>query len=251
MAIVLTLGSGKQRALRAAKAGMAAAAFVLCGLASVASLAADSVATAASGEVVHLSGTLSVTRADGAMLVLGQKSGVYPGDLLSTQKDSYAQINFTDGSSLTIRPYTQVKVESYSFVQHKPQEDSTFFRLIKGGLRTVTGLVGKRGNQGAYRIDTATATIGIRGSVGSTFHCAPSCANVAKGAEKLDAGTHHETHSGAYTMQTGDKFVVIGEGHSGFSNGVEIKVTPGGIGDGKVDLYVPTGGGLNDAAGCK
>ena len=37
----------------------------------------------------------------------------------------------------------------------------------------------------------------------------------------------------------------------GYSNGVEIKVTVGGIGGGKVDLYLPTGGGLKDAAGCK
>lgn len=245
MAIVLTLGSGKKGALRAAKAGIAAAAFVLCSLASVSALAA------ASGEVVHVSGTLSVQRPDGAILVLGQKSEIYPGDLLSTQKDSYAQINFTDGSSLTIRPYTQVKVESYNYVQDKPQEDSAFFRLVKGGLRTVTGLVGKRGNQDAYKISTPTATIGIRGSIGDTVHCEPSCGGVVKGGEALQRGTHHETHSGVYTMQFGDKVVVIGEGHSGYSDGFDIKVTPGGMGGGKIDLYLPTGGGLKSAAGCK
>ncbi len=205
---------------------------------------------AASGEVMHLSGTLSVIRADGTMLVLGQKSEVHPGDMLITQKDSYAQINFTDGSSLTMRPLTQIKLDAYSYVPEAPAADNAFFRLLKGGMRTVTGLIGKRGNQDAYRIGTTTATIGIRGSIGDTMACAPSCDGVVKGGELLEAGTHHETISGTYTMQIGDKMTVIEEGHSGFSNGLEIKVSLGSIGGGKVDLHLPTGSGLK-AAGCK
>jgi hypothetical protein len=222
-----------------------AAVFLLCSATSL------SVLAAASGEVVHVSGTLSVTRPDGAMMVLGQKSEVNPGDVLWTQKDSYAQINFSDGSSLTMRPLTQIKLDAYSYVQDKPEADNAFFRLLKGGMRTVTGLIGKRGNQNAYRIGTSTATIGIRGSVGDTIACEPSCNGVVKGGETLDPGTYHETHSGVYTMQIGDKAVVIEEGHSGFSNGVDIKVTLGGIGGGKIDLYLPTGGGLKGSAGCK
>jgi hypothetical protein len=52
-------------------------------------------------------------------------------------------------------------------------------------------------------------------------------------------------------MTIGDKTTVIEEGHSGFSDGREIKITVGGIGGGKVDLYLPTAGGLKGAAGCK
>ena len=234
-----------KRNARCAWAG-AIVALMLAALTSATALAAT-----ASGEVMHLSGTLSVTRPDGAMLVLGQKSEVFPGDVLLTQKDSYAQINFTDGSSLTMRPLTQIKLDAYSYVPDKPAADNAFFRLIKGGMRTVTGLIGKRGNQDAYRIGTATATIGIRGSIGDTMACAPSCEGVVKGGEVLEPGTHHETISGVYTMQTGDKMTVIEEGHSGYSNGLDIKITIGGIGGGKVDLHLPAGGGLKDAAGCK
>src|SRR5688572_32869347 len=105
----------------------------------------SSAVLAAAGTVTHLSGTLSVQRPDGSARILSQKSEVNQGDVLTTQRDSYAQINFTDGSSLTMRPNTQIKVEQYNFVQNRPQEDNSFLRLIKGGLRTVTGLVGKRG----------------------------------------------------------------------------------------------------------
>jgi hypothetical protein len=243
MTNVLALKRGNKGGLGVVKAGVAAV-FALGSLAGLPALAAGS------GEVVNVSGTLSVTRADGAIRVLGQKSEVYPGDVLSTQRDSYAQINFTDGSSLTLRPFTQIKLDAYAYAPDKPEADNVFFRLFKGGMRTVTGLIGKRGNQNAYRIGTSTATIGIRGSVGDTMACEPSCSGVVKGGEILEPGTHHETHSGVYTMQIGDKAVVIEEGHSGFSNGVDLKVMLGGIGGGKIDLYLPTGG-LKGAAGCK
>ena len=204
---------------------------------------------AGGGEGVHLSGTLSVQRPDGAILVLGEKSEVRAGDLLTTQRDSYAQINFTDGSSVTMRPFSQMKIDAFNYVQDKPQEDNAFFRLLKGGLRTVTGLVGKRGNQDAYRIGTATATIGIRGSVGDTVACVPSCAGVMPGGEGLSPGTHHQTYSGTYIMQSGGQTVTIGEGNTGFTNGGEIKITVGAIGGGTVNLNIPVGGtGLKGAA---
>ena len=167
---------------------------------------------AGAGQVQHLSGTLSVQRADGSVRILSQKSEVNPGEVLTTQKDSYAQINFTDGSSMTMRPNTQMKLESFQFVQDKPQDDSAFFRLIKGGLRTVTGLVGKRGNQDAYRIGTTTATIGIRGSAGETLDCTQGCDGVVPGGDKADKGVYHNTLTGSYIMTTEEGTVVIGEG---------------------------------------
>jgi hypothetical protein len=222
---------------------------VIAGVVAV-SLTCASAWAAGGGEVTHLSGTLSVQRTDGTMLVLGQKSEVRAGDVLSTQKDSYAQINFQDGSTVTMRPYTQMKIDAFNYVQDKPQEDNAFFRLIKGGLRTVTGLVGKRGNQDAYRIGTATATIGIRGSVGDTVSCEPSCAGVMPGGESLTQGTHHQTLNGSYVMQTGGQTVVINEGNSGFSNGADIKVSIGAIGGGTVNFTIPIGGGGLKGAGC-
>lgn len=162
-------------------------------------LVSGAVLAQGAGTVTHLSGTLSVQRPDGSVRILSQKSEVAPGDTLTTQRDSYAQINFTDGSSLTMRPNTQMKVEQYTFVQDRPQDDSSFLRLIKGGLRTVTGLVGKRGNQDAYKIGTNTATIGIRGSSGETL-----------------AEDAHMTYTGSYYLQDqAGNIIIIGEGQIG------------------------------------
>lgn len=174
---------------------------------------------AGAGTVTHLSGTLSVQKPDGSVRILSQKSEVNPGDTLSTQRDSYAQINFTDGSSMTMRPNTQIKIEQYNYVQDRPQDDNSFMRLVKGGLRTVTGLVGKRGNQDAYKISTTTATIGIRGSSGDTIDNSDGkCEGVTVGCEKLPPGVYHTTYTGSYVMQNDGGTQIIGEGQFGFAS---------------------------------
>ena len=189
------------------------AGFVLLALFSAGAVAAGA------GTVTHLSRTLSVQRADGSVRILSQKSEVNAGDVLTTQRDSYAQINFSDGSSITMRPNTQVKVEQFNFVQDRPQEDSSFLRLVKGGLRTVTGLVGKRGNLDAYKIGTNTATIGIRGSSGDTIdNTGAGCEGVTAGCEKLPQGVFHTTYTGSYIMQNEGGAQVIGEGQFGFAS---------------------------------
>jgi len=201
------------------KLALSQAGFLLLALFSTAVLAAGA------GTVTHLSGTLSVQRADGSVRILSQKSEVNPGDVLTTQRDSYAQINFTDGSSMTMRPNTQLKVEQYNFVQDRPQDDGSFLRLVKGGLRTVTGLVGKRGNQDAYRIGTNSATIGIRGSSGDTIdNSRGNCDGVTPGCEKLPAGVYHTTSTGSYIMQNEGGTQIIGEGQFGFAR--DLKVPP-------------------------
>lgn len=169
---------------------------------------------AGAGQVQHLSGTLSVQHPDGTVRILSQRSEVNRGEIVTTQKDSYAQINFTDGSSMTMRPNTQMKIENYQFVEARPQEDNAFFRLLKGGLRTVTGLVGKRGNQDAYRIGTSTATIGIRGSSGETVDCTQG--GDAAVCEKVEPGVYHTTYSGSYIMQNESGSQIINEGQFGF-----------------------------------
>jgi hypothetical protein len=158
-------------------------------------------AFAAAGTVVHLSGSLSVQRPDGTSTILARNSPVNPGDVLTTQQDSYAQINFTDGSSITLRPNTIVRVEAYNFVKEQPQQDNSLLRLIKGGMRTVTGLIGRRGDQDAYKIGTQQATIGIRGSSGDTLQCADGCPGVTPTSDKLPPGLYHATHTGIYILQ--------------------------------------------------
>ena len=132
--------------------------------------------------VTHLSGPMAVRKGDGSVKAVSIGSKVDEGDTLVTEKRTYARIKFTDGSEVTLKPGSQFKVEKYSFDQGKPAGDSASLNLIKGGLRTITGQVGKRGNQDSYQMKTPTATIGIRGTIYDAQFCqGESCGAVKPG----------------------------------------------------------------------
>lgn len=136
-------------------------------------LLVSSIAFANTGTVTQLSGTLSVRKADGSVRILSQKSTIVSGDTLNTERDSYAQVRFSDGAQITLKPSTAVKLDNFKFQDDKPADDSFLYSLVKGGLRAVTGIVGKR-SKDAYRLGTATATIGIRGTTLSADDCVNS-----------------------------------------------------------------------------
>ena len=115
------------------------------------------------GTVVHLSGPLMAKKADGSVKILARKSEVEQGDTLVAEKGTYAQIRFIDNSEITLRPDTTFKIAAFAYDEAKPEADSASFDLVKGGLRSVTGLLGKR-NKEKFSLKTPTATIGIRGT---------------------------------------------------------------------------------------
>jgi hypothetical protein len=73
------------------------------------------------------------------------------------------QLRFTDGGLVSLQPRTQFRMESYSYDRNNSGGNSLLMNLLKGGMRSITGLIGKTNRQG-YRLQTATATVGIRGT---------------------------------------------------------------------------------------
>ncbi len=139
-----------------------------------------------SGKIGYTRGVIVAQRPDGTIKVMATKSEVFAGDMLVTAKDSYAQVLMNDGTKMTLRPNTNLKIESYHFKQDEPQADNAIFRLLKGGLRTLSGLISKRGNVDAYQLRAKTATLGIRGTDFSTRLCATK--NCADDGELTKAG---------------------------------------------------------------
>lgn len=60
-------------------------------------------------------------------------------------------------------PEPDFRVDDYQYSGKADGEEKGFFSLLKGGLRTITGLVG-RVNRDRYKVTTGVATIGIRGT---------------------------------------------------------------------------------------
>ena len=120
------------------------------------------------GEITHVSGAVMAQKADGQSRILSVKSTVNEGDVVATADNSYARVKFTDGSEAVLRPASQVKIDRFNFEEQKPQSDGMVLSLLKGGMRAVTGLLGKR-NPAAVRVATPSATIGIRGTTFSAL----------------------------------------------------------------------------------
>jgi hypothetical protein len=115
------------------------------------------------GTITQLSGPLMARKANGAVRILSMKSEVESGDTLVTEKNTYAMVKFIDNSEITLKPSTTFKVENFAYDADKPDGDNASFNLVKGGLRSVTGLLGKR-NKEKFSLKTPSATIGIRGT---------------------------------------------------------------------------------------
>ena len=161
------------------------------------------------GTIVHLSGPLLDRKADGTVKVLGLKSEVESGDTLVAEKNTYAQIRFIDNGEITLKPGTTFHIENFAYEAGKPEADSAAFSLIKGGLRSITGLLGKR-NKEKFLLKTPNATIGIRGTTFIARYVPPDAPDAP--APALAPGLH---------VQVTDGVIVVGNngGSQGFQAG--------------------------------
>lgn len=126
------------------------------------------------GRVLILQGTAVAVR--GAQeLPLARGTTIESGDLLKVAEGSSLQVRFTDESVVALRANTQYKIDDYKF-SDKGESDKSVFSLLKGGMRTITGLIGKR-NPENYQMRSTTATIGIRGTHFTAVNCASDCTN--------------------------------------------------------------------------
>ena len=135
----------------------------------------------ADGTLTHLSGPVSVQKSDGSRQTGSVGTKVLTGDTVFTGPAGFARLEMTDGGEMVLRPDSQLRLDAYAFAKDRPEQDNVVFRLLKGGLRTVTGLISKRGNTDAYKFTTSTATIGIRGTQYDVRVCEANCGALGDG----------------------------------------------------------------------
>lgn len=135
---------------------------------------------AASARVVNLQGPVSATNQAGEHRQVAEGGPVYSGETLETANNGHAVLVFRDNTKVSVQSRTQFKVENFVYISDRPGEGSVVFNLLRGGMRVLTGLVGKAQPQ-AMRMTTLTATVGIRGTGLDIFSEPEGCA-VAGGA---------------------------------------------------------------------
>ena len=200
------------------------------------------------GTVTHLAGILSAEKSYGQKKLLGVQSSVAPGDLLTTETDTYARVKFVDGAELVLRPGSQMRIEEYRYSAEAPQKGSAIISFLRGGFRAITGLIGKARPENVA-VRTPTATIGVRGThLGGQF-CQDDCAGLNNAAgQPLENGLHVDVVEGAIVLSNAAGEIAVGAGQFGFVRDVASKpeLIPGSRG---FQVGVPPGISRNSNAG--
>jgi hypothetical protein len=133
----------------AAAAGVVAA---LVGMSLPAEAAKIGVTAAIQNQVQGVQGSGSETLAAG--------SQIYQDEVIKTGAQSTAQLLFLDQTSLSVGPQAQVTLDKFVY-NPNTGGGTAVFSATKGAFRFITGIQSPT----HYQIDTAVATIGVRGTI--------------------------------------------------------------------------------------
>lgn len=207
------------------------------------------------GSVTLITGRGTASSAESGIRSLAKGDSVYSGDMVHSSANSFINLKFSDGGYFLLRPNTRFQV--VDFVDHSasaplppaelpnpnaavPQQplpppppaparstsSHAFFSLLKGGFRSVSGLIGKI-NHDEYQVSTPVATIGIRGTDYLAVICDATCATDPEIAPALPPGANPlggivatvYSHSivvtdagGEVTLQEGQYLLVLPDG---------------------------------------
>lgn len=117
---------------------------------------------ASAGRVDFAVGDVKALAPDGRSRPLEKGAEVASGETIDTGSGR-AQVRFSDGAQVSLAPQSQFRIDDYKFAGKADGSEKGFFSLLRGAMRTITGLVG-RSNRDNYKVSTTVATIGIRGT---------------------------------------------------------------------------------------
>ena len=158
-------------------------------------------AHAAAGVAQFTFGEVQVERS-GARTPLAKGDAVQSGDVLNTGAQGRAQVKFSDGGIMSLSPDSQLVIQRYNDAKDGAQ-DSFLVNFVRGGLRAVTGLIGKR-NRDNYKVQTSASTIGIRGSGFSSQYNPDGTVTVAGELDEIEVCTQ----AGCVGLGVGQSVVV-------------------------------------------
>ncbi len=114
-------------------------------------------------QVVWVKGMVQAISTDQKTRELHRRDLVHEQDILSTEAGGSGQIVFSDGTLFTLNESTKFKIDQYRYVKGDAKQEKYVVSVLKGGFRTVTGLISKDAPD-SYKVQTPVATIGVRGT---------------------------------------------------------------------------------------
>lgn len=189
-------------------------------------------AAAPAGSVTLVTGRATAATPAGQIRDLFQGAKVYQGETLMTAGGSYMNVEFSDGGRVLLRPESRFVIERYQYGggsanapvsgNTETEHESAFFRLLKGGFRAVSGLIGHVRRQD-YSVQTPVATIGIRGTDYEVRYCNGDCGDIQPAPQN---GLYAGVQSGGIVVSNPAGQVAIQPGHYSFVSGADVKAIP-------------------------
>jgi hypothetical protein len=146
-------------------------------------LASGSAMAEPAATVRYLLGSAEAVAADGARRALAKGDAVLDAERVVTGASSFIDLDFADGGRVLLHPRSELLIEEFRMPAPAPAAsapsaaaapESAFLRLVKGGLRAVTGAIGKKDRQ-RYGVRTPMVTIGVRGTEFELRLCQGDC----------------------------------------------------------------------------
>ena len=116
------------------------------------------------GLVVAVRGKATITRNEKPPLVAKLRTPVFVGDYVETDFGGYVQIDFLDGSKTSLAGSSDLTIDAYAY-NAETGEAKSEVSIENGALSFMAGEIGKVAPEN-YKVKTAFATVGIRGSSG-------------------------------------------------------------------------------------
>lgn len=161
--------------------------------------------------VYKLQGTVTASNAQNSQVrTLREGDVVFVGEVIRSEAQGEAVLMVDDAGVMAVRPGTVFLVDL--FVAKGGRHDALTLRILRGGMRLITGWIGT-GNKQAYRIVTPRATVGIRGTDHEPFVITADMAQELKQPE----GTYDKVNSGGTMVASEAGDVQVSPGQAGFA----------------------------------
>ena len=152
------------------------------------------------GKVLFVNGQVTADSPKRGKRTLQRGSEVWPGDTIVTGPNGKIQIRTGDGSMISLQQNTRFEIVKHTHTG-KEEEQSSLVNLIKGGMRAVTGAIGKNHPEN-FKVQVRQSTIGIRGTEFIIQVCEDDCSTRpdAKQDDTIKNGVYIGVLSGAVSV---------------------------------------------------
>lgn len=175
------------------------------------------------GTVKFARGDVTIRSITGETRKAEEDAELMRNERVSTGTDGIAVILLNDDSRMVLRPNSEFRVSKFDMAEDDDDAStqSAVLNLLRGGLRLVTGLIG-RVNPSGYRLSTPIATIGIRGTEFNSRLCSDDCGNEERTLSgsadaAIDEGLYVNVDDGRIFLRNfAADPVELGQGESGY-----------------------------------